>query len=638
MKFSDKYEILEIVTSGRVSTFLARERTTQDPVVVYTFECVGTGAGDLSTASIISRFCSLAPNPPGMIVKAGFDGPSSSAFITTKMPDSAALKAWVAAYQSFVVGAAKSGSTASRPAAPAPSGANLPVAGRGTAPVSDATVELSAFEVKSVMSKGGAPQRPPQAESPAGEVAAGTDAFSLGGPAPAPSQSGGEFTRLFNEVNAFQPVRSAPPPVPPKLASTDPRFGERLGGSYLGEKPAPVQPSAPPPAESSPGSFTREFLGISNLKAEPAALNPVPGQTQATEPPLKTQGAFTREFLAQTSSPQTSSHQSPKSAETPAPRSSAPSPSTSFDSIFGSASSSEPTGAESSKGGAGEFTSFFRDPFEHPQAPEKSLQVPDFGAPPPKKEVGDFTRVFGRSDLEQAAPEPMSNIVPEPEPAAGSFTQVFGGPPSRDSGSQLGASTLGTDPSLRPSFFDPQPAPPVAPAPPRVSVSSTSVPLPPDPFLPRTPTAGPPAANQPFMNRPASVEPTDMFRMPASEPPAHVAPSGPSEFTVFLSKGQLEASLAAASAPPPITAPPGAPPPFQFAPPPAPALPTPSGIKFPSVPGRPAAPTMSRPAVPAMPAAAPAAPKGGSIWPLITGLVVLVMIGIMLVMYFALKH
>jgi len=129
-----------------------------------------------------------------------------------------------------------------------------------------------------------------------------------------------------------------------------------------------------------------------------------------------------------------------------------------------------------------------------------------------------------------------------------------------------------------------------------------------------------------------------MFRMPASEPPAHVAPSGPSEFTVFLSKGQLEASLAAASAPPPITAPPGAPPPFQFAPPPAPALPTPSGIKFPSVPGRPAAPTMSRPAVPAMPAAAPAAPKGGSIWPLITGLVVLVMIGIMLVMYFALKH
>ena len=67
MKFADKYEILEMVTSGRVSTFLARERASQEAVVVYTFECVGTGASELSTASIISRFCALAPNPPGML-------------------------------------------------------------------------------------------------------------------------------------------------------------------------------------------------------------------------------------------------------------------------------------------------------------------------------------------------------------------------------------------------------------------------------------------------------------------------------------------------------------------------------------------------------------------------------------------
>src|SRR5579863_6814393 len=67
MKFADKYEILEMVTSGRVSTFLARERASQEAVVVYTFECAGTGAGELSTASIISRFCALAPNPPGII-------------------------------------------------------------------------------------------------------------------------------------------------------------------------------------------------------------------------------------------------------------------------------------------------------------------------------------------------------------------------------------------------------------------------------------------------------------------------------------------------------------------------------------------------------------------------------------------
>jgi len=636
MKFAEKYEILEMVTSGRVSTFLARERTTQDAVVVYTFECAGTGANDLSTASIISRFCSLAPNPPGMIVKAGFDEPSSSAFITTKMPDSGALQAWVQAYHSFVPPAfAPPGSSQS---SSVPLGAARPVGRQTGGPVSDETVELSAFEVKSVLAKSGPPPQQGPVESPVEDVSGGTAAFSLSGPTPAAPHPGGEFTRLFREVNAFQPAQSAQVPAPPKPSNaTDAMFGEPLGGSPLGREKA-AQSATPTPVEASPGSFTREFLGISSEKAEPVQRRgPVPPT------PQKEPGAFTREFMAV-------SQESLKTTDQPSgpvsPAQNSPSPATSFESIFGPASSQPASSvggaggqAEDQKGGAGEFTSFFRDPFEHPGAPEKSRELPDVGSSaPPKKQMGDFTRVFGKGDLEQGAPDPLP--PQEEQPAPGSFTQIFreiSSDPGK--GSQLGASTLGTDPNIRPSFFDPAPVTPAPPEPLRGGMSSTPVPPPLDPFFPRTPPAVPPASNQNFMNRAGSSEATDVFRIPGAEaPPIEVGPSGPSEFTVFLSRSQINASLPpepavsggpGGGAPPPAFAAPPVPPPppFQFAPPPP--LPAPPAMKFPPAPAPPAVP---RPAIPAMP------PKSASIWPLITVLTVLLAIGVLLVMYFALKH
>src|SRR5438270_1785305 len=106
MNFGDRYEITEMVTTGRVSTFVARDRNSEEPVVVYTFECPGAGIGDLSTASIIARFAALAPSPPGIIVKAGFDQATSSAFITTKMPERTQLNDWVRGYQAFGKGPA----------------------------------------------------------------------------------------------------------------------------------------------------------------------------------------------------------------------------------------------------------------------------------------------------------------------------------------------------------------------------------------------------------------------------------------------------------------------------------------------------------------------------------------------------
>src|SRR5215469_14674672 len=128
MKFAERYEIQEMVTSGRVSTFIARDCNSQEPVVVYTFEVTGTPSADLNTASIIGKFATLAPIPAGIILKAGFDEASSSAFITTKMLDSAVLQQWVGAYHNFV-----------KTATPPPS----PPVPKPAAPPSNETTELS---------------------------------------------------------------------------------------------------------------------------------------------------------------------------------------------------------------------------------------------------------------------------------------------------------------------------------------------------------------------------------------------------------------------------------------------------------------------------------------------------------------
>jgi hypothetical protein len=204
--------------------------------------------------------------------------------------------------------------------------------------------------------------------------------------------------------------------------------------------------------------------------------------------------------------------------------------------------------------------------------------------------------------------------------------------------SQLGAATLGTNPNVRASFLEPatfDAVPPPTPA----QRTGTPAQLP-DPFFSRTPvTAAPPAnpsftnspgmdnpgVNRPGMNRSGST--TDVFRMPAGDAPSvERAPSGPSEFTVFLSRSQLNASLASESsghAPTgggqtPVFPPAPAPPPFQFAPPPPPA------VKFPAAPAAPAVPV--------------AAPKPAGFWPLIVVLTVLLAIAGLMVMYFVLKH
>ena len=369
-------------------------------------------------------------------------------------------------------------------------------------------------------------------------------------------------------------------------------------------------PNSAAPSQNEPGAFTREFMGISQKDLQGGGDSVNRSVPAASKPPA-----------------------------------------TSFESIFGSSSSPSSAGpAETQKGGTGEFTSFFRDPFENPGTPPKSIETPDFDrVAPSKPAAGDFTKMFGPDDIGRGGQPPSPALDSESPPSAGSFTEMFRQPSSAPSqkpsqSSQLGAATLGTNPNLRPSFLDPSPdsrweSSTLNPAPAPVPPQRTATAPPPlaDPFFSNSaaPPANPSFINSPGMNSPATNRPgstTDFFRTPTADaPPVEQAPSGPSEFTVFLSRSQLNASLASASAAgsgnpagsaqrPDFTPPPVPEPVFHFPAPPSPA------VKLPAAPPPPAI----HPPVPA--------PKPGGFWPLIVVLIVLLAIGGLLVMYFALKH
>jgi hypothetical protein len=600
MKFTAKYEIMELLTSGRVSTFLVRERATQEQFVVHSFDCPRMFSADDQQPATFQQFASLAPNPAGRIIEVGFDEGSVSAYIVTGVPTAAALQDWIRSYRVF----------AERKAA------GTPILGE------DATAELSAAEVNAILSSNRGPAPSPDLTSgPA------TQTFPLGQPPSASAQTKGEFTKLFEDLGAFQ--RFADTGAHAKSEPEPPRNSIPTGQLEIPPAASRVTPAPPvttQPSESRPGSFTQEFL----LEKKDNSGTPEirPAQTYPTESGTKEPGSFTREFLAAKGNTQpsvgTDSGRTPR-IESPAKTSETASIfAGSFDS-----SSSEPKGPatkfdwslpEAAKSGdTGEFTSFFREPFDQPGTGKKLDTIPDLAdASPAHHPTGEFTKIFGKGSPESSKfsqPEPM------PEKSSGSFTQIFGN--DSDRGTRLGASRLDTSPGQSPLRSLSEPAVPPAPAStPAAREPFTFSPVATDPSLPKATSIPASSRDSTLLYRAGPADATDVFRVPggADAPPVEQAPSGPSEFTVFLSRSQVNAALPPepAVAPPPASS--AAPPVPQFAFPPAPPMP-----QF-------AAPPMPKP--PAL----PAAPRPGSIWPLITVLTILIAVGALLVMYFAFRH
>src|SRR5580700_8483694 len=282
MKFTEKYEVLELLTSGRVSTFLARERVTRAQAVVHTFECPANLPVESRSSSILRHFASIAPIPTEPLIGVGFDEGSSSAYLVTRVPAPGALQSWVQAYRSFSGGA--------------PS-----VRDRKELKPTDenATAELSASEMERVLKQSNRPKNPqnqapappsprvprePFSATPSADSPQKRDAIK-------PLEGAGKFQRFPDRAAPGSPGPDNPFGAGPVDTLTDPLAKSRKAMPPVETRPAPKpdpprpdlpkpdlsKPDPNKPDQSKPGSFTDEFLAVTDAHSDRTALGNTPG-------------------------------------------------------------------------------------------------------------------------------------------------------------------------------------------------------------------------------------------------------------------------------------------------------------------------------------------------------------------------
>jgi hypothetical protein len=99
LKLTEKYELVEPVTRGRINSFIARDLSTSEQALVHLFECAGSRSGQPAALWVLQAFRCLAPSPPGRVIEAGTSESSSLAYVITLMPSASSLRAWVQAYK-----------------------------------------------------------------------------------------------------------------------------------------------------------------------------------------------------------------------------------------------------------------------------------------------------------------------------------------------------------------------------------------------------------------------------------------------------------------------------------------------------------------------------------------------------------
>jgi len=521
MKFAEKYELLESLTTGAVETFVANDRLRGERVLVHIVECTPQGPDQTTAEWALESFRRLAPEPPGLILETGKYNPPKYAYVVIKPAEETAVKAWIRRYELHA----------------------------------QETKETRVQKLKPEVSATAVPLPVP--------------------PSPAipkePPQPAGSMTQLLRDFDSLAKSKMPPAAMPPDRPAVRPAPSASLPGESGIHAATPTAPWDSPSVKV----------------AKPAK-----------EPPLATPAI----------QPKSLAPESPPSA---------------------ARASTKP----------GEFTSFFQGPFRG----ESSSDMPSFSSQPmepAKKNVGEFTALFGQSaPTAPASPAPVNAAEP-------SFTSIF-----KDMAPAQ--PTFNAPPPIQGPVIPPSPAPGgsvpsmnvaplpdpvfVAPAPAPVVTSTSPTPaIPPSPGMPAERPAPPRHSSFPGDGA------TGAFMHPPGEPaPVPVeAPPGPSPYTQIISRRNLppeEAEARSASTPgagaggqkyaapamPKVPA--AAPPPMPKMPPPPRAAPSPM-------------PQVKAPQMPKAPKLEAPAPPTVSMWPLIITLTVLFFLAVILVLFFALRH
>lgn len=99
MKFGEKYELLESLTTGGVETFVANDKIRGQRVLVHILHCDPQKPNQPTVQWVLDAFRRVAPEPAGLVLEAGRYSGTLYAYLVTKMPDEAALQGWVQLYR-----------------------------------------------------------------------------------------------------------------------------------------------------------------------------------------------------------------------------------------------------------------------------------------------------------------------------------------------------------------------------------------------------------------------------------------------------------------------------------------------------------------------------------------------------------
>lgn len=99
MKFGDKYELLESLTTGGVETFIANDKIRGERVLVHILHCDPQKQNQPTVQWVLESFRHVAPEPAALVLETGRYSGTLYAYLVSKLPDEPTLKAWVEKYE-----------------------------------------------------------------------------------------------------------------------------------------------------------------------------------------------------------------------------------------------------------------------------------------------------------------------------------------------------------------------------------------------------------------------------------------------------------------------------------------------------------------------------------------------------------
>lgn len=288
MKFGDKYELLESLTTGAVETFVANDKVRGERVLVHILDCAPQKPNQSTMDWVLESFRRVAPEPAGPVLETGKYSGTQYAYLVTKPADEAALKGWVRRYE-------LQGRDTQETSTGHPRLVDKPLDIIPPVPVPPVPKESPSVSVTQLLRDFDSQTRPP----------AGTKAPAAS-PQPLPNLSIGRESSGLHAAPPWEPVHE---PTSTPMMREEP-FVDRVADPVDSASKEKAFPSSNFPAASTtsplrdssrPGEFTSFFQGPFRGDA-PADMPPV--SAQPIEPPQKKVGDFTAMFGSVGGSPE----------------------------------------------------------------------------------------------------------------------------------------------------------------------------------------------------------------------------------------------------------------------------------------------------------------------------------------------